>query len=64
MAIEVALDPAVGASTACAHWFGDAVRCWGQSQYLGLEVPQQDKAVYGDVEVPIPGDAAPVLPPG
>ena len=28
------------------------------------EVTQQDKTVYGDVEVPIPGDAMPVPPPG
>ncbi len=27
------------------------------------ETTQQDKTVYGDVEVPIPGDAAPVPPP-
>jgi len=31
---------------------------------LDHEVTQQDKTVYGDVEVPIPGDAMPVPPPG
>ncbi len=31
---------------------------------LDHEVTQQDKTVYGDVELPIPGDAAPVPPPG
>ncbi len=31
---------------------------------LDHEVTQQDKTVYGDVEVPIPGDATPVPPPG
>ena len=30
---------------------------------LDAEVTQQDKTVYGDVEVPIPGDADPVPPP-
>jgi microcystin-dependent protein len=30
---------------------------------LDHEVTQQDKTVYGDVEVPIPGDAMPVPPP-
>jgi len=31
---------------------------------LDQEITQQDKTVYGDVEVPIPGDAMPVPPPG
>lgn len=31
---------------------------------LDHEIVSQDKTVYGDVEVPIPGDAAPVPPPG
>ncbi len=31
---------------------------------LDGEVTQQDKTVYGDVELPIPGDVAPVPPPG
>ncbi len=31
---------------------------------LDHEITQQDKTVYGDVEVPIPGDAMPVPPPG
>ncbi|MFV8756765.1 hypothetical protein ACNOYE_39985 [Nannocystaceae bacterium ST9] len=31
---------------------------------LDHEVTQQDKTVYGDVELPIPGDASPVPPPG
>jgi len=31
---------------------------------LDHEVTQQDKTVYGDVELPIPGDATPVPPPG
>ncbi|MBK7829267.1 hypothetical protein [Nannocystis sp.] len=30
---------------------------------LDHEITQQDKTVYGDVEVPIPGDAMPVPPP-
>jgi hypothetical protein len=30
---------------------------------LDAEVTQQDKTVYGDVELPIPGDASPVPPP-
>jgi hypothetical protein len=30
---------------------------------LDHEVTQQDKGVYGDVEIPIPGDATPVPPP-
>jgi hypothetical protein len=31
---------------------------------LDGEVTQQDKTVYGDVELPIPGDVSPVPPPG
>jgi len=31
---------------------------------LDGEVTQQDKTVYGDIELPIPGDVAPVPPPG
>ena len=31
---------------------------------LDGEITQQDKTVYGDVELPIPGDVAPVPPPG
>lgn len=31
---------------------------------LDAEVNGQDKTVYGDVELPIPGDASPVPPPG
>ncbi|HVI03167.1 MAG TPA: hypothetical protein VM869_30935 [Enhygromyxa sp.] len=31
---------------------------------LDHEVTQQDKTVYGDVELPIPGDVSPVPPPG
>jgi hypothetical protein len=31
---------------------------------LDGEVTQQDKTVYGDVELPIPGDVTPVPPPG
>ncbi len=31
---------------------------------LDGEITQQDKTVYGDVEVPIPGDVTPVPPPG
>jgi hypothetical protein len=31
---------------------------------LDGEITQQDKTVYGDVELPIPGDVSPVPPPG
>jgi hypothetical protein len=31
---------------------------------LDDEITQQDKTAYGDVELPIPGDVAPVPPPG
>jgi hypothetical protein len=31
---------------------------------LDHEITQQDKTVYGDVELPIPGDVSPVPPPG
>jgi len=31
---------------------------------LDAEIVSQDKTVYGDVELPIPGDATPVPPPG
>jgi hypothetical protein len=31
---------------------------------LDQEITMQDKAIYGDVELPIPGDASPVPPPG
>ena len=31
---------------------------------LDAEVTSQDKTAYGDVELPIPGDVAPVPPPG
>jgi len=31
---------------------------------LDGEITQQDKTVYGDVELPIPGDVSPVQPPG
>jgi hypothetical protein len=47
---------------------GEAPSCGGSIENstiidLDGEVTQQDKTVYGDVELPIPGDAKPVPPP-